>query len=100
MRSQGNNVVGSVTVFGLGKLGAVVAGVHASRGFRVVGVDVNQATVDNCNRGVSPVEEPGIHMLYTEHRDRLSGTTDGAAAVAQTDATLIVVPTPSEADGG
>ena len=43
----------------------LLAGVHASRGFRVVGVDVNQAAVDNCNRGVSPVEEPGIHTLYS-----------------------------------
>lgn len=89
----------SISVFGLGKLGAVVAGCHASKGFRVIGVDVDPAAVESCNRGVPPVEEPGIEKLYRECQGLLTATTDGAAAVAQTDASLIVVPTPSEADG-
>lgn len=89
----------SISVFGLGKLGAVVAGCHASRGDRVIGVDVNPAAVESCNRGVPPVAEPGIEGLYAEGQGRLSATTDGGAAVAQTDASLIMVPTPSEADG-
>ncbi|MGH2611105.1 MAG: nucleotide sugar dehydrogenase, partial [Tepidiformaceae bacterium] len=96
---QGQGEVRSLAVFGLGKLGAVVAGCHASRGFNVIGVDVSQEAVEKCNRGVPPVEEPGIEKLYGECRGRLSATTDGAAAVAQTDASLIMVPTPSEADG-
>jgi UDPglucose 6-dehydrogenase len=89
----------SISVFGLGKLGAVVAGCHASRGDRVIGVDVNPAAVESCNRGVPPVAEPGIERLYADGQRRLSATTDGGAAVAQTDASLIMVPTPSEADG-
>jgi UDPglucose 6-dehydrogenase len=45
------------------------------------------------------VEEPGIEKLYAECRGWLSATTDAGAAVAQADATMIMVPTPSEADG-
>lgn len=99
MRGPVHDQVHSITVFGLGKLGAVVAGCHASRGFRVIGVDVDPVAVESCQRGVPPVEEPGIEALFGECQGRLSATTDGAAAVAQTDASLIVVPTPSEADG-
>jgi UDPglucose 6-dehydrogenase len=93
------NEVRSIAVFGLGKLGALVAGCHAVRGFRVIGVDVRETVVEGCNRGVPPVEEPGIEKLYAECRGWLSATTDAGAAVAQADATMIMVPTPSEADG-
>lgn len=93
------NTIQSISVFGLGKLGAVVAGCHAAKGFRVIGVDVDPMTVESCNRGVPPVEEPGIEKLYDEARGLLTATRDGAAAVALTDASLIVVPTPSEDDG-
>jgi UDPglucose 6-dehydrogenase len=89
----------SISVFGLGKLGAVVAGCHAAKGFRVIGVDVNSVAVESCQRGVPPVEEPGIEKLYAEARELLTATTDGAEAVSRTDASLIVVPTPSEEDG-
>ncbi len=98
-KDQGQGEIRSLAVFGLGKLGAVVAGCHASREFNVVGVDVSQEAVAKCNRGVPPVEEPGNERLYGECRGRLRATTDGAAAVAQTDASFIMVPTPSEADG-
>jgi UDPglucose 6-dehydrogenase len=100
MKIRGHEAIRSIAVFGLGKLGAVTAGVHASRGFRVIGVDLNLASVERCNRGAPPVEEPGLEELYGECRGRLSAMTDGAAAVAETDASLIVVPTPSDADGG
>ncbi|MGH2627193.1 MAG: nucleotide sugar dehydrogenase, partial [Anaerolineales bacterium] len=99
MKGHGDGEIRSIALFGLGKLGAVIAGCHANRGFRVIGVDVDPAAVESCNRGVPPVEEPGIEKLYADCRPRLAATTDGEAAVAQTDASLIVVPTPSEADG-
>ncbi len=89
-----------ISVFGLGKLGAVIAGCYASRGFHVIGVDVNEQYVEECNRGVPPVQEPGIDELYGSCGNRLTATTDGVAALKQSDATLIVVPTPSEPDGG
>lgn len=97
--NYGQHVIRNIAVFGLGKLGAAVAGCHASRGFRVIGVDVSQTAVERCNRGIPPVEEPGIEALYAGCRSLLSATTDGEAAVSQTDASMIMVPTPSEADG-
>lgn len=88
-----------ISVFGLGKLGAVVAGCHASQGFDVVGVDVNPASVSRVARCEPPVPEPGIEELYAESRGRLSATADGEAAVRASDCTMLVVPTPSLDDG-
>jgi len=89
-----------ISIFGLGKLGAVIAGCYANRGFQVIGVDVNHQCVENCRLGVPPVQEPGINALYTSGQERLMATTDGLGAVLRSQVTLIAVPTPSEADGG
>jgi UDPglucose 6-dehydrogenase len=90
----------SISLFGLGKLGAVIAGCYASRGFQVIGVDVDRRAVESCGRGVPPVEEPDIEDLYRASANRLSATVDGNQAVLSTDATFVIVPTPSEPDGG
>ena len=87
------------SVIGLGKLGAPLAAVLASKGFRVVGSDVDHAFVDAINAGRAPVDEPHLQELIDEHRDRLSAKADAAAAVAQTDITFIIVPTPSDETG-
>jgi UDP-glucose 6-dehydrogenase len=66
----------------------------------VIGVDVNRHSVDSCNRGVPPIQEPGIEDLYRSCHGLLTATTDSASAVARSEATLICVPTPSDPDGG
>ena len=88
-----------VSVIGLGKLGAPLAAVFASKGFPVVGTDLNDASVDAINAGRAPVDESGLQGIIDEHRDRLSATPDAAAAVARTDVTFIIVPTPSDETG-
>ena len=88
-----------ISVVGLGKLGAPLSSVFASKGFTVVGVDVNAAYVDAVNAGKAPIEEPGLPDLISRNRERLLATTDLAEAVATTDATFVIVPTPSDAAG-
>ncbi|MBK5295401.1 MAG: UDP-glucose/GDP-mannose dehydrogenase family protein [Acidobacteriia bacterium] len=88
-----------ISVIGLGKLGAVMAAVFAERGHQIIGVDLNEAFVSAINEGRSPVEEPGLAELIAKNRTRLRATGDAAAAVAETDATFIIVPTPSGDDG-
>jgi UDPglucose 6-dehydrogenase len=89
-----------VSVVGLGKLGACIAACFADRGFKVVGVDVSQRTIDLVNQGSAPVFEPGLQDLMTGARANLRATGDYRDAIRSTDATLIVVPTPSEDHGG
>lgn len=88
-----------LSVIGLGKLGAVMAAILAEKGYSVTGVDLNQDFVDAINRGEAPVEEPDLAALVARNRERLRATADAAAAVLDTEATFIIVPTPSGRDG-
>ncbi len=89
-----------VSVVGLGKLGASMAACFAAKGFDVIGVDVNPRTIDLVNSGQAPVFEPGLPELMARARGRLSATGDYAQAVQVSEATFIIVPTPSEDHGG
>ena len=85
----------NVTVVALGKIGLPLAVQFASKGHRVIGADINPETVALVNEGVEPF--PGEAHLGEKLADAvgaglLSATTDTAAAVAQSDAVVLVVP--------
>jgi len=88
-----------VNVVGLGKLGAPLAAVLASRGFSVIGLDVNKTLVDALNAGKMPIVEPQLNELIAANRERLSATMDASQAVQQSDASFVIVPTPSDQTG-
>ena len=88
-----------ISVVGLGKLGAVLAGVLADRGHEVIGADINPASVAAINEGRAPVSEPGLDEIMRKNAGRLSATGDLNEAVAATGITFVVVPTPSGPDG-
>jgi GDP-mannose 6-dehydrogenase len=91
----------SISVFGLGYVGSVVAALLASRGHKVVGVDVIPSKVDAMNAGEATFHEPGLAELTAEaHRlNRLTATSNTADAIAETDISLVCVGTPSTAAG-
>ena len=91
----------SVSVFGLGYVGCVSAACLASRGCRVVGVDVNPDKMESLRHGRCPVVEDDIGDLTAEvvAAGRLVVTADARAAVLGTDLSLICVGTPSAAGG-
>ncbi len=93
-------MLSSVSVIGLGKLGAPMAACFAARGFQVIAVDLDAQKVDTIGRGLPPVHEPGLAELLLESKGCLSATQDTEAAVRDSEATFIVVGTPSEPDGG
>jgi UDPglucose 6-dehydrogenase len=88
-----------ISVIGLGKLGSPLAAVFASKGFDVIGCDINQTSVDAINAGRAPVDEPRLQQLIDLGRDRLRATADPIEAVAASDVTFVIVPTPSDASG-
>src|ERR1700688_2143871 len=90
----------TISVLGLGKLGSPLAACLAAQGFRVTGVDVDKKKVEAVNKGIAPVNEPGLAELIGECEGRLSATQDAEAAIRESEATFIVVSTPSEAEGG
>ncbi|MBX3742213.1 MAG: UDP-glucose/GDP-mannose dehydrogenase family protein [Akkermansiaceae bacterium] len=91
----------SISVFGLGYVGSVVAALLASRGHKVIGVDVIQSKIDAMNAGEATFHEPGLAELTAEaHRlGRLHATTSTAEAINVTDISLVCVGTPSTAAG-
>src|SRR5919199_3176266 len=87
-----------VAVVGLGKLGAPLAAVLASKGNDVIGIDVSPRVVQLVNDGRAPVDEPGLPELIEAVRGRLTATTDLAAA-ADAEVSILLVPTPSDDRG-
>lgn len=87
------------SIIGLGKLGASMAAAIASRGFEVVGVDVNQRAVDLLNAGQAPVGETDLDALIAVNRARLRATRSHEDAILNSDITFVIVPTPSDDRG-
>ena len=91
-----------ITVVALGKIGLPLAVQFASRGHQVIGADVNYDTVQLVNRGVEPF--PGESQLAEKLAQavadgNLTATTDTAAAVAASEAVVVVVPLFVDAEG-
>jgi len=88
-----------IGIVGLGKLGLPLAVAFASRAFRVVGVDTNEAVLKSI-RNFSPLSyEPNLSGMLRENWPKLSITNELLPAVDLTDATIIIVGTPSDEDG-
>lgn len=90
----------SVSVVGVGYLGAVHAASMASIGHTVIGVDVDERKLAELSAARAPFFEPGLPELLveTQDSDRLSFTSD-PSAVARATVHFICVGTPQSADG-
>lgn len=93
--------VRSLSVFGLGYVGCVSAACFASRGHRVIGVDIDSSKTETLGRGVSPIVEERIDELVGDvvAEGRLTVTDDWEQAVHNTDVSLVCVGTPSGRGG-
>ncbi|MFA0767346.1 MAG: hypothetical protein OXFUSZZB_000674 [Candidatus Fervidibacter sp.] len=89
----------TISIVGLGKLGAPMAACLAAKGFPVIGVDVDAQKVNALNNAQAPVFEPGLPELLQVAKTRLKATQDILTAVLNSEVTFVVVPTPSEPDG-
>ena len=86
----------TISVIGLGYIGLPTATVFATRKIKVIGVDVNQETVDIINQGKIHIVEPdldiAVHSVVSEGYLRATTIPEPA------DAFLIAVPTPFKGD--
>lgn len=90
-----------VTVFGIGYVGLVQAAVLAEVGHDVVCVDVDQNKVDNLEKGIIPIYEPGLTPLVNSNfeQGRVKFTTDAERGVIHGEVIFIAVGTPPDEDG-
>lgn len=87
-----NSLFSKVSVIGLGYIGLPTAAILASCKIKVIGIDINQSTVDTINQGKIHLVEPDldiiVHATVTEGYLRASATPEPA------DVFIIAVPTP------
>jgi len=87
-----------ISVVGLGYIGLPTAAMFASRKKRVIGLDVNQHTVDKINRGEIHIVEPELDILV--HTAVMEGFLRATTVAEAADAFLIAVPTPLKKNSG
>ncbi|SRR5579885_345000 len=90
--------ISNISVVGLGKLGLCLAAVFAEKDYSVTGIDVDKSKIDSVNNGKSPIFEPGLDEMISSNKTRLKAT-DDFDTIKNTDATFVVVPTPSDESG-
>ncbi len=84
----------NVAVVGIGRIGLPMAAKIAGNGHRVFGCDINQARIDQVNRGENPIpDEDGLGQLLARvvASGNLRATSDTAGAVAQAEAVMFCV---------
>ncbi len=79
---------------GLGYVGLPLAVNFAKKGYRVVGLDMNEKRVDRVNRRISYISDiPQKELAAAVKKGRLSAQTD-FSVIRETDVIIICVPTP------
>jgi UDPglucose 6-dehydrogenase len=91
----------TITVIGTGFVGVVTAGVFASFGHTVYGLDVDEKKVKALQQGKVPFYEPKLDDLVKDQLDsgRLKFKTSYKEAISDSEVIFISVGTPSAPDG-
>ena len=92
----------TISVIGLGYVGAVTSACFSKMGYSVIGVDSDKKKVHNINSGISPIFEEGLEkdIQLGLINNKLSATHDIIDAIFKSDITIISVGTPSDSQGG
>lgn len=90
-----------ITVVGTGYVGLVTGTCFAEVGAEVTCVDVDKNKIDNLNKGILPIYEPGLEEMVTRNtgKKRLFFSTDLASAIQGSEIAFIAVGTPPGEDG-
>lgn len=90
-----------VTVVGTGYVGLVTGSCLSDVGMDVTCVDVNQEKIDNLNKGILPIYEPGLEDIVERNvrKGRLHFSTNLAEAIVDSEVAFIAVGTPPGEDG-
>jgi UDPglucose 6-dehydrogenase len=90
-----------VSVMGTGYVGLVAGACLSDSGNHVICVDVDKEKISRLLQGILPIYEPGLEEIVMRNikAKRLHFTTEGPAAIAQSQVIFIAVGTPSGDDG-
>ena len=90
-----------VSIIGTGYVGLVTGATLSDAGHRVTCLDLIESKINDLNKGISPIFEPGLEELINSgiKKKTLSGSTDIENCIRESDVTFICVGTPSNKDG-
>lgn len=85
-----------VCTIGLGYIGLPTSVILASEGYEVIGVDIREDVVNNLNKGVLEIEEPGLQERFDKAFEQ--NLIHAQTQPCEADIYLVVVPTPFRGD--
>jgi len=90
-----------IVIVGSGYVGLVTGACFSEVGIDVVCVDIDRNKIDNLNKGIIPIYEPGLEEMLTRNmkKGRLTFTTDISEAMKGSEVLFISVGTPPDEDG-
>ena len=91
----------NVAIVGTGYVGLVTGTCFAEVGLDVICIDVDQQKIDNLNKGIIPIYEPGLEDMVNKNMQvgRLHFGTDLAACLNDVEVIFSAVGTPPDEDG-
>ena len=90
-----------ITVVGTGYVGLVTGACFAEVGIEVTCVDIDQNKIDNLNKGILPIWEPGLEEVVERNvaKERLKFTTKLSESLDDVSVVFGAVGTPPDEDG-
>ena len=81
-----------ISIIGLGYIGLPTACLLASKGYEVIGVDINETSISQINNGIAPIQEPHLEefLVNALKNNKFRATKD----IEASDIFIICVPTP------